>query len=108
MGKAFGIFSRESMAARSQELYWLVGEPTFKPHFSQRMGTNVVSVAFSPDGKLLASISGGEFHDLELWDISKANIDAALEQISFKQMRKPLLRCLAKGEAHYKEEYLLG
>ncbi len=39
---------------------------------------------------------------------SAENIRAALEQISFMQLRKSLLTCLDKGEAHYKEEYLMG
>jgi len=40
-------------------------------------------------------------------DLSHQNITAALESISFKQLRGEICQCLEKGEAHYKEEYLL-
>lgn len=41
-------------------------------------------------------------------DISEMNINAALESISFKQIRGEIRKRLSKGEAHYKEEYLLS
>ena len=41
-------------------------------------------------------------------NLSDANITAALEQVSAKQMRRVMLRQLSHGKAHYKEEYLLG
>jgi len=40
-------------------------------------------------------------------DLSQMNITTALESISFKQIRGEIGQCLEKGEAHYKEEYLL-
>lgn len=43
---------------------------------------------------------------LDREDISASNIRAALEQISVLEIRKILKKQLAKGEAHYKEEYL--
>jgi len=61
------------------------------------MGTNVVSVAFSPDGKLLASISGGEFHDLELWDISSRKAIATLQQGALSMAFSPDGKLLASG-----------
>ena len=40
-------------------------------------------------------------------DITEANVDAALEQISCKEIRRILQKQLANGQAHYKEEYLV-
>lgn len=40
-------------------------------------------------------------------DLSEANIQAALDQISCKELRRVLRRQLEGGEAHYKEQYLL-
>jgi len=40
-------------------------------------------------------------------DISEMNIQSALESISFKEVRGTIQKRLAKGEAHYKEQYLL-
>jgi transposase-like protein len=40
-------------------------------------------------------------------DLSVANINVALEQISAKQIRQPMQKQLARGNAHYKEAYLL-
>jgi transposase-like protein len=40
--------------------------------------------------------------------LSEANIAAALEQISAKQMRRLMAKQLKTGKAHYKEEYLLA
>lgn len=40
-------------------------------------------------------------------DITEANVDAALEQISCKEIRRILRKQLASGQAHYKEEHLL-
>ena len=45
---------------------------------------------------------------LERNDISKENILAALDVISCRQIRKAMLKQIAKGQAHYKEEYLLS
>ena len=44
---------------------------------------------------------------LERDDITEANVDAALEQISCKEIRRILQKQLASGQAYYKEEYLL-
>ena len=41
-------------------------------------------------------------------NLSEANIAAALEQISAKQIRRLMSKQLKAGKAHYKEEYLLG
>lgn len=41
-------------------------------------------------------------------NLSEMNISTALESISFKQIRGEIFKCLEKGEAHYKEEYLLS
>jgi transposase-like protein len=40
-------------------------------------------------------------------DLTSANIQTALEQISYQQIRDAMLSQLAQGEAHYQEEYLL-
>ena len=40
-------------------------------------------------------------------DLTPANIQVALEQISCHQIRGAIRKHIAKGEAHYKEEYLL-
>lgn len=40
-------------------------------------------------------------------DLSAANLEAALEQISCREVRRVLRKQLAKGEVHYQEEYLL-
>jgi hypothetical protein len=40
-------------------------------------------------------------------DISSENVKAALESISVKQVRGEIQKRLSRGEAHYKEEYLL-
>ena len=40
-------------------------------------------------------------------DLSVSNIEAALEQISCKELRGVVQKQFSKGEAHYKEEYLL-
>ena len=40
-------------------------------------------------------------------DLSVGNINVALEQISAKQIRQPMQKQLACGQAHYREEYLL-
>ena len=40
-------------------------------------------------------------------DISVANVQKALEQISYREIRHILRKQLANGEIHYKEEYLL-
>ncbi len=41
-------------------------------------------------------------------NLSEANIAAALEQISAKEIRRLMSKQLKAGKAHYKEEYLLG
>lgn len=41
-------------------------------------------------------------------DISVANIEAALGQISCEEVRRVVREQMEKGEVHYKEEYLLG
>jgi transposase-like protein len=41
-------------------------------------------------------------------NLSEANITAALEQISAKQIRRLMSKRLNSGKAHYKEEYLLA
>jgi predicted DNA binding CopG/RHH family protein len=40
-------------------------------------------------------------------DLTSTNIKVALEQISYQQVRDAILSHLAKGKAHYQEEYLL-
>lgn len=40
-------------------------------------------------------------------DLSEANIQAALDQISCRELRRVMRRQLDRGEAHYKEAYLL-
>jgi transposase-like protein len=40
-------------------------------------------------------------------DLSARNIDTALDQISYKELRGVVRRQFSKGEAHYNEEYLL-
>ena len=40
-------------------------------------------------------------------DLTSANIKVALDQISCEQIRDSMQRQLAKGKAHYQEEYLL-
>ena len=44
---------------------------------------------------------------LERADLSEANIDVALEQISAKSIRRCMQKQLTRGQAHYKETYLL-
>ena len=44
---------------------------------------------------------------LQSTGISETNIDVALQQISAKQIRQPMQKQLARGRAHYREEYLL-
>ena len=44
---------------------------------------------------------------LQSTDISETNIDVALQQISAKQISQPMQKQLARGCAHYREEYLL-
>ncbi|MBI3860068.1 MAG: IS6 family transposase [Thaumarchaeota archaeon] len=46
-------------------------------------------------------------HRLGRTDISWANIEAALEQISCRELRRVMRVQLAQGGAHYKESYLL-
>ncbi len=40
-------------------------------------------------------------------DLNEANINAALEQISYGEIRGAILKQLANGKAHYQESYLL-
>lgn len=44
---------------------------------------------------------------LERKDLTEANIKAALEQISFSQIRDAIQSQISRGKAHYREEYLL-
>ena len=44
---------------------------------------------------------------LEREDLTEANIKAALEQISYAEIRGSILNQLSSGRAHYQEEYLL-
>jgi len=41
-------------------------------------------------------------------DITAANIEAALSQISCEELRRVVRQQMEKGELHYKEDYLLG
>jgi len=41
-------------------------------------------------------------------DLTEANIEVALEQISYGKIRSSILNQLANGEAHYQESYLLS
>jgi len=44
---------------------------------------------------------------LDRTDITRANIEAALEQVSCRALRRVMRKQLATGAAHYKESYLL-
>lgn len=41
-------------------------------------------------------------------DLNEANIKAALERVSYEQIRNAILNQLASGKAHYQESYLLS
>ena len=66
--------------------------------------TELSNDPLAPGGDLKARVNARLGRD----DLSVANIDVALEQISAKQIRGAMQKQLARGKAHYKEEYLLA
>jgi len=70
----------------------------------------VEAIAKELEGELLANkteLAKGVNERLGRKDITEANIEAGLEQISAKRLRKIMKKQFEKGKIHYKEEYLL-